>query len=562
MNSSLNLSAIESQIPEEEIIFQGQTSSQHDPHGSDTTETKIEEPGEWKHRQQKPTAQPPNNTRKTSQVKITPPVSDQYDDMEEEDDQKMPAQPITQPMNLKPGKQPSPKPVSSAASKAASTAPSSSARISNPNPKNPYWKDPYNKLAQRTHMIRYDIRRILVPASSDPMGVLVEALTTLLINLRKVDASVIIYPWKTTNFGLLKELGNPKTYFPADFQGVREYFNNIVPIHNGGEAFGQVFLGYSGEFKDLLSGLSWQYDTKAECPTLWEMPLQREKVVKLGWLLYSLPTTDKDLLTQAIYERTGVHVGLRWQMIGLGKPGPVPEDQKVRALHVELDQATNSCDNPKIQALYASTSAKNPVSDYPLGIRLRLVPMMDQIFLPQSRSDADKLRNRQASFVRHVQTVETWDIAALDTESPSLGNWTMREFLLQIPVHPANLADKLFILVDHQKEKQSIKLTYLPQNESVARNVMSSLYTVAYYHLSCMTGIQQTDLDGLYKFFTEAAYQRALTCTFDPVTGMVTSEADLYTNTLLGLDAEFDLTNMDEEIAGTQVVLTNTPTLA
>jgi hypothetical protein len=132
----------------------------------------------------------------------------------------------------------------------------------------------------------------------------------------------------------------------------------------------------------------------------------------------------------------------------------------------------------------------------------------------------------------------------------------MREFLLQIPVHPTNLEDKLFILVDHQKEKQSIKLTYLPQNESMAHNVMSSLYTIAYYHLSCMTGIQQTDLDGLYKFFTEAAYQHALTCTFDPVTGMVTSEADLYMNTLLGLDQaemnESSLMSSDNKNPATQ----------
>jgi hypothetical protein len=150
-------------------------------------------------------------------------------------------------------------------------------------------------------MMRYDLRRIVLPASNEPIGTLIDALKEFVIMLRKVDASIIVYPWQQSKFGVLKEITDPTRYFPLDYESIRQYFNKFLPLRKGGEVFGQVYLGFSTDFKTIRENLYWQYDESSARPTLWPLPLQSEKTIKLGWFLYSLPTMDREQLTQGIY---------------------------------------------------------------------------------------------------------------------------------------------------------------------------------------------------------------------------------------------------------------------
>jgi hypothetical protein len=433
--------------------------------------------------------------------------------------------------------------------------------VQKPTVTNPYWKEPLKKLPHRANMIRFDLRRILVPASDQALDTLLEALSTFVLKLRQVDVTAIIYPWSVKHFGVRKEITDPRRTFPTDFQSLREYFHNFVPLPKGGETFGQIFLGFSIEFRSLIEALSWQYESKTERPTLWQMPLQRENTTKIGWLLYSLPSMDKNLLTHAIFEKTGVQVGLRWQMISLGKSGKLEEHQKVRALHVELDSATaDKGDTSKIKKLYASSTRKQAQDEYPLGVHFRLVPMINDLFQPEARSSVECLRNRQSSFIKFCQTSETWDLQGLDTPSVSLAGYTLREAIMLIPVHPYEYNKKLFLSIDKHWDKDSVKLTFLPQHEDIARNIVASLLTVLRYYLQ--EAVDEKDYPGMTKFFTPAAVTRAEQCSFDPETGVVTSNTDNYTNTLLGLDAEWDLTGMEEAHTEAQKVeITNAPSM-
>ena len=73
-------------------------------------------------------------------------------------------------------------------------------------------------------MMRYDLRRIVVPASNEPISTLIDALKEFVTMLRKVDASIIVYPWQQSKFGVLKEITDPTRNFPSDY----EAFANIL----------------------------------------------------------------------------------------------------------------------------------------------------------------------------------------------------------------------------------------------------------------------------------------------------------------------------------------------
>ena len=431
--------------------------------------------------------------------------------------------------------------------------------------KNPYAQDSFSKLTKRGTMMRYDLRRIVVPASNEPIGTLIDALKEFVTMLRKVDASIIVYPWQQSKFGVLKEITDPTRNFPSDYESIRQYFNNFLPLRKGGEVFGQVYLGFSTDFKTIRENLYWQYDDDSSArPQLWPLPLQREKTIKLGWFLYSLPTMDREQLTQEIYNRTKVQVGLRWQMISLGKSGQLTEEQKVRAiLHLEVDATTHHRDSPIIQKLYATVSTKKGVMDYPLGIRLRLVPVISDVLDPRAKSQVEYLRNRQDAFLKYCLSAECWDIQGLDTASDSFGGWTLRELILQIPVNPSNWDIKLFVSADKQWEKQSIKLTFLPQYEDVARNVVASILTFCRWMVELM--LEPHLIQGMDKVFTPQAVQRANECKYDQEAGVIISEHDYYCGTLLSLEADYDLTefatrDVEAKAEAQDVVITNTPT--
>jgi len=87
---------------------------------------------------------------------------------------------------------------------------------------------------------------------------------------------------------------------------------------------------------------------------------------------------DIDILKEAItMSIDGVPVGLRWKMILLGTQGMVPDDQKIKALHVYTDKLDAPMAKPLLMQLYTSKTAEG--HEFPLGIQMCLVLEIDTI---------------------------------------------------------------------------------------------------------------------------------------------------------------------------------------
>jgi hypothetical protein len=76
--------------------------------------------------------------------------------------------------------------------------------------------------------------------------------------------------------------------------------------------------------------------------------IQAETVDTILWLLWSSELIDTSVLRPAIEEKllaaTGksISVGLRWRTIQLDRAGRIPDDEAVKALHIDVDREQRS----------------------------------------------------------------------------------------------------------------------------------------------------------------------------------------------------------------------------
>jgi uncharacterized coiled-coil protein SlyX len=114
-------------------------------------------------------------------------------------------------------------------------------------------------------------------------------------------------------------------------------------------------------------------------------------------------------------------------MISLGRRGPVPKGNQVKAIHVECDSACQFDVKIANSRIYASS--KN--EDYPNGIRLRLVPEINSMISPETRQNVTRLRASQDNFQKQIGNAISWDIMALDFVDSKLQR-SLRDLIIKI----------------------------------------------------------------------------------------------------------------------------------
>jgi len=158
-----------------------------------------------------------------------------------------------------------------------------------------------------------------------------------------------------------------------DIDEWHQYFPDAKPWAWGGNLYTLVLAGFSKPFAKVMK--PWFCKKKFG---IWQLALQSEKPTLVGWLLFSTPLMDIDILKAAITTAiNGVLVGLRWKMILLGTQGSVPNNQKIKALHVYMDELDVLMARPLLMRLYASEIMEGHA--FPLSICMWLVPKIDTI---------------------------------------------------------------------------------------------------------------------------------------------------------------------------------------
>ena len=243
---------------------------------------------------------------------------------------------------------------------------------------------------------------------------------------------------------------------------------------------------------------------------------------------------DRELLTAEIRKWTGVTVGLRFRTISVAARTQLSKDQLVKAIHVEIDETNYFGDKARVEDLYRADKE----DQFPLDIKLRLCPQIQDATDPTSTVKLERLRIRQAAFLANVQKTISGDIGVLDYEDGKLENWTLRNLLMNIRDEDGV---RVFVSVDRYFTGRGFVFQYTSKFANTAPAWIRGL--IPYFR----SQLEPDQYDQILKCFTMEAATKAMFYEWDPVKKCVVSAADRLVNELLecDLDEEFEFPDTD-----------------
>jgi hypothetical protein len=353
----------------------------------------------------------------------------------------------------------------------------------------------------RKFQLRYDLKLVVEP-SKDADKKLIAVAKKFFAKLKEADDSVVIYPW-------FKKATEPKirkaTSIPDSLGAFKKYFHQAQPKVAGGPTYMRIWLGHDKDPALLHEDINWWL--KEQVFGLYQRSVQAENISSIGWLLYSTKEVDCKSLQRTLEAHfdNKFEVGCRYRMIQNGRRGPVPEDQRVNAIHIECDTEVQF----ELKVLLSKIYASDKNIWYPHGIRMRLVPEINSMISPDTRQNVTRLRTRQDNFQKQICSAVSWDISAIDFVDPVIGR-SLRELIMsiesrQFPGQP------LFHIVDLTWSKNGYNFLFFPNVESEARAMMMALLPFLVHHYKATAS----------KWFTASAQSRALGAVWDPEKGCV-----------------------------------------
>jgi hypothetical protein len=376
---------------------------------------------------------------------------------------------------------------------------------------------------------RFELR-LTVPASSpdDALKVMTDTISKILAKIWESDKKAQVVPWyNDSKAPHLKRLED----IPNTISAIRQYFPRLAPNAKGGTKFSSIRLRLSIPAATLKEDIDWYLrDNKHG---LYIAQIQAETVDTILWLLWSHDMIDTDALRLSMEAHVAhatkvkISIGLRWRIIQLDQPGRIPDDEAVKALHIDVAREHRTIAKQALEAIYSSTQ-----THWPLHIRMRAVPLLKDVMNGQVKKDIHRLIGRQASFNDEElgkRRINTWEIKELDFLSPD--DYTLRDYIMSIR-HPTDPKKSLFHSVDHLRfNRSTVVFTCMPSVEAEARNMVSCLLTV----LNHLFG------DVVNEFFTKDAQLRAAGSYWDEDEQCVRNEDDAHVASLADIDEDYHL---------------------
>ena len=271
--------------------------------------------------------------------------------------------------------------------------------------------------------------KLQVQASERPNQEVTNNVKAFVKEILRADGNAAILPWKQANEhkGAIKKASN----LPDNSYELRDYLADCWIPKEGEKRiiYPHIYLGHTESMEDIRKNMSDYLSFSKQA--IYNKMLQVEDAVIAGFLVYSHNDMDAGALADEIGEQIGIPVGLRWRAIDIGIKGKIPDNQKVNALHVEVDKKSKMKVIKKLFELYPRTMVNTHL--YPNGIKMRFVKnKADALNIPETRK-IEKLRARQEKFSKKVRKIENWDIMMLDAPSSDYMAPSLRQMIMSIP---------------------------------------------------------------------------------------------------------------------------------
>ena len=385
--------------------------------------------------------------------------------------------------------------------------------------------DPMDNTLEKLSDSRVDLK-IRAPPSDTPEETTIYMLQQFLIKLKSYDPKLGIAPWQenSTSPPIFSH-----TDIPSRPSELENFFPRIRFLRTGLTWYSGLRILHTVPIPELRKDmLPW---LKEEGHGLFIRTLQAENIVDVGWLVYSTWEMETEALSAAISDTIKIEVGLRWKMISLGIREKIPQEQQVRALHIEVSIENRMAAQKALLAVYGRKNS----GTYPNGIRLRLALPIASAYNLNTKAKLERLRSRQQLWSQTYKKGQSWEITQLDYKLNA--DLTLRQALTKI-MSTTDARFPLFHSVDRSTGKAAgISFQFLPELESEARLMISNLLPYLNHHYGEISN----------QCFTPSAVERLKECKWDPDTG-----------TIIGAYDE-EINFLDEDDIMAQYISTKTP---
>jgi len=233
-----------------------------------------------------------------------------------------------------------------------------------------------------------------------------EGVTNLLSQMQEIDNKIEVLPWAVTD----QNHHNPPiaiTTIACAFFDLQIYVPGLASVKAnlrtrlelGDMRLSSFLLRSSVQPTQLVEKLRPWLSATRQGMWVHQLPLA-EQTICIGWLLYSAPEYNLNILRRQIKQDTGIDVALRFHSISDDGSGQANcTTPRTKALHLEVDSHTSPSQLNCIERLY-SAAAKT----FPAGIKMRLVPARRLEINKAHVTKVGQLILLQACFLKFTET--------------------------------------------------------------------------------------------------------------------------------------------------------------
>jgi hypothetical protein len=388
--------------------------------------------------------------------------------------------------------------------------------IPDPSPKRPY----FYRATWRIHISE---------KAETPEKGFVNGISEVWSVLKGADEKLIVYPWRQRNHGKYKALSSPKK-LPDSKEGINRYFPDAYFRPQPGSMYLRVYMGTILSEEELGRKIHPFFGATRNRQRVgfWKIHLQFEDTTEIGWLYRSTPGMTPKIIQDKLFRHTGIHAAARWKMISTNSSGTVPDELKVKAIHLSVRNEDVNLAKAKFTKLIF---ARHRRSHFIGGSPMRLIPISRDLS-PRNKMKCIHYIGKQSVFLAQLKSVEGKDILFIDTPVLGLKGRTLRELILEIPLRN-NPSKQAFLSADRAFNKPTAKLFF---NQENANECDSRKSTLLPYLIFTNPGLEQ----GIRTCFSGDANERAKGVKWDPVAKEVVTVDDEIFNGFDGWESDDD----------------------
>jgi hypothetical protein len=363
----------------------------------------------------------------------------------------------------------------------------------------------------------YDIK-VHLNKSTNPWEEVIEAFCEAMIILWSSDPTVKVYVFhevdRRTDCSFIGK--------ESDFVDIRKFdflkfFHRGIPLSKSGPRTAKVLMSHTKDFDTIMETCGSLL--KLEDKGVFKCTVQAEKTSVIGWGYMTTRQTNKEELARAITHTIGIPIGLQWRMITTGQAmDKVPEDQKVRALHFEVEDEDADYAKRVLGDLYHHSRCFG----FPLGIRLRFMPIFSRVPNSTGRSELLKIIGYQQRFCDKIGEYISADIRDIAGLLPN--GQTIRDYLMDIFIDN-DQRKPLLSAINKTWNNSGYVFNFLPQFRDEATLTIQNILTKLRYEFP-----NAREESGRYptidNHFDLAAIGRADDTIWDPIENCAKAKMD------------------------------------